>query len=126
MKTKLTFLLSLTFLFLFSGSVYGGSMSGQRWMKFCESPEPIDSLLCTFYLEGIKDMYELIDDKHIDSFLQADGRSIPLLKSCIPKGVDLEQQRLIMIKYLKDNPEKLHYEFSGLYQGKMTTTFPCK
>ncbi|MBN1577389.1 MAG: hypothetical protein JW913_12600 [Chitinispirillaceae bacterium] len=46
---------------------------------------------------------------------------------CFPsKGVENQQIARIVIKYLEDNPEKLHYSARLLLGGALVKYFPCE
>jgi hypothetical protein len=46
--------------------------------------------------------------------------------ACSPKGSTLFQIKRIVIKYLKDHPERLHYIGAVLIHHALAHTFPCK
>jgi hypothetical protein len=48
------------------------------------------------------------------------------LRVCIPKGVTLGQTRLVLEKYLTDNPDKLHESAGLLTFSAIYLAFPCK
>jgi hypothetical protein len=54
------------------------------------------------------------------------GKKYLMEKSCFPAGVDTVQEKKILMKYLKNNPEKLHERFVYTYLLVMRDTFPCK
>jgi hypothetical protein len=44
---------------------------------------------------------------------------------CIPEGVDIGQLRLVVLKYLKAHPERLHWQFNLLITLGLEEGFPC-
>ena len=119
----------IIFVFLFSflsiTPVHADSMTGQQWLNHCDSPLPIDNLNCTFYLQGIRDMFRFWNNDKMTIYRNMDGRESPVVETCIPKGVNLGQEIKIIKKYLHNNPESLHSSLSGIYSYKMAATFPC-
>ncbi|WP_448123653.1 Rap1a/Tai family immunity protein [Pseudomonas veronii] len=53
----------------------------------------------------------------------------PILKSekqvCAPKGMTNEQAARITVKYLKENPSKLHQDGSSLVVFALLDSYPC-
>ena len=95
-------------------------------MKICESPEVKDSLNCISYLGGKRDMYLIMQDPNIESYVYVNGEKHLIKKTCFPNGVTIEQQQNIMMKYLNNNPKELHERFEYIYSIVIRETFPCK
>ena len=49
-----------------------------------------------------------------------------LILACIPNQVDIDQLKLVAIKWLKKNPEKLHKKMYFLYWYIIKESFPCE
>jgi hypothetical protein len=47
-------------------------------------------------------------------------------KICLPQSVKLEQVKLVVTKYLADNPDKLHIVAHTLASRAVVDAFPCK
>ena len=45
---------------------------------------------------------------------------------CIPKGVGTRELRLVMDKYLKDHPERLHEKVSAVLGAAFAAAYPCQ
>jgi Rap1a immunity proteins len=68
------------------------------------------SALCSGYLAGVGAFQNLPDV----------GR-----RYCNPDGPTFAQLRAIVVKYLKDNPSKLHRPFIELVLEALHNAFPC-
>lgn len=44
---------------------------------------------------------------------------------CAPGSVTVDEEMKVMLKYLRDNPAKLHLEIPALYRSAMKQAFPC-
>lgn len=51
---------------------------------------------------------------------------ISMSNACIPQGVTLDQGVEIVKKYLRENPEKLHYTANALIEYALLTAYPCQ
>jgi hypothetical protein len=121
MKTKpLTFLLALTFLFLFSGNSSG--MSGNSWLKRCKGTSS-NTIICDSWTLGITRMYDLWNQ--ISLYSKENGNYHPILKTCMPKEVTLDQIKRILTKWLNEHPDKSHQEMVFLFVMIMRENFPC-
>lgn len=45
---------------------------------------------------------------------------------CVPKGVNGRELRLVMDKYLKDHPERLHEKVSVVLGAAFAAAYPCQ
>lgn len=70
------------------------------------------------YIEGAEDTTSYYNA--VDEVLQRGG---PMY--CIPRTATLGQLRLVLLKYLRDNPETLHYSAAGAIKSAFTKAFPC-
>ena len=50
----------------------------------------------------------------------------PKMGICIPDGVQREQMKKVLLKYLRDHPEKLHEPSAYLTLAAMQEAFPCR
>jgi hypothetical protein len=85
---------------------------GTKLLLACEGTV-YDQLVCIGYIQGVSDTL-LIGQKEYPG-------SMP----CAPAGTTGEQLRLIVIKALHAEPERLHYAAFGLVQGALLRAFPC-
>ena len=44
---------------------------------------------------------------------------------CIPQGVTVEQAMAVVVKYLREHPERLHLKFVDLIVAAQRKAFPC-
>jgi hypothetical protein len=49
-----------------------------------------------------------------------------LVTGCVPEEVTVGQEISIVVKYLREHPEKLHYPGSVLVNIALNEAFPCK
>jgi hypothetical protein len=45
---------------------------------------------------------------------------------CVPKGVNARELRLVMDKYFKDHPERLHEKVSVVLGAAFAAAYPCQ
>lgn len=87
-------------------------MQANKLYSLCESGSEIDRGVCDGYIMAVNDtMYS----GHLDQLFQA----------CIPQGVSPIQARLVVVKYMKTVPEKLHFVADGVVVEALAKTFPC-
>jgi hypothetical protein len=68
---------------------------------------------CYGYLMGLNDMRVL-------------SRTFPNLTAyCIPEGVTMAQVKSVVMKYLQEHPEELHYPSVRLVNSALSQAFPC-
>jgi len=44
---------------------------------------------------------------------------------CTPTGSTLSQWQAVVVKYLRDHPEQLHYSFVSLARVALSAAWPC-
>ena len=98
-----------------------GAGTGTELLLRCEGREginaPLETLLCTSYLLGYIDAYKIITRVT----LRAKQHTI-----CLPDdGLQGEQARLIVTKWLRDNPDELHESERVLIWLALRQAFPC-
>jgi hypothetical protein len=68
---------------------------------------------CYGYLMGVNDMRMLT-------------RTFPKLTAyCLPEGVTMAQVKSVVVKYLQEHPEELHYPSVRLVNSALSKAFPC-
>jgi hypothetical protein len=83
--------------------------------KNLDPAEAFDANYCIGYVEGILDTHDVY--RNWDSLSQV----------CYPEsGITLGQGIRIIVKYLNDNPDKLHLSQQWLAIGALSIAFPCK
>jgi Ssp1 endopeptidase immunity protein Rap1a len=75
--------------------------------------------LCTGYLAGLADGIEAESNA-----LLVKGKR-PVLLYCAPKNVERGQEVEIVLKYIREHPEKAHIRTAGLATIALTQAFPC-
>jgi len=82
-------------------------IDGNELQKACESESNADDGFCVGYIIGAA-----------DAFL-----SVGFICS---KGIQYGQIRKVVLKYLRNNPERLHYSANSLVGVALAEAFPCK
>lgn len=49
----------------------------------------------------------------------------PVAKLCVPPGVTYPQALRVVVRFLENNPDKLHFSFSSLTMYALTEAWPC-
>jgi hypothetical protein len=106
-KNILLYLCSLIATSAISGSTFytGNELYGKG-----ESSNQNDKTFALGYIAGVSDV--LVGDD--------------MLKTCVPENVTVGQMRDIVIKYLKDNPEKRHFTAHSNVGVALFKAFPCR
>jgi hypothetical protein len=91
--------------------------TGIDLLKQCENNTPI----CNGFVVGVVDTSQLIKNGATIDEISLGGSHW-----CLPAGVTWEQDRLILVKWLKDHPENLHYAAPSLVAAAYAEAFPCK
>jgi hypothetical protein len=98
----------LTFLVLgFPVVALGYWKTGNTIKAECGSSSLVEKSLCLGYITGVSDVFK---DTSI----------------CYPKGVTAGQIESIVIKYLNEHPDRLHYSADSLVLDALGKAFPCK
>jgi hypothetical protein len=100
------------------------SGDGNELLRDCEESlhgklvaDAIRAGTCLGYLSGIVDMHVV--------YAQSGIPNLPI--SCIPPGgVSLRQVQRVVVKYLQEHPEELHYKRFTLVNIALLHAFPCK
>jgi len=110
MKLLITLLVTLGI----SMGSYG--IDGNRLLAGCESDlKDYAHGLCVGYVIGFVESQDFIDEA-----------GTPLYPSCVPDGVKWGQLRKVIVKFLKERPEKLHFKAGALVRVSLMKAFPCK
>ena len=105
MIKKLVTLAALAML-LGSPSSYADFFPGNKLVELCDESNIYNDGVCAGYVIGISD--------------RINGEV-----ACIPDGVTSGQAVSIVKKYLKKNPEELHYTAHSLVAFALIKAFPC-
>ena len=111
---KLFVLVNLTTLgtFLSAGSnkyFYNGT----KLYNLCRAENAIDEALCEGYILGVQDA---IYSGHL-----SDHFSI-----CLPEGVEPDQIRLMLLRFIEKNPSIMNFAAEGLVAKTLETSYSCK
>ena len=85
-------------------------VSGMHWMKECSGTSTLGIHTCDAIMLGISGFHNL--------------EEVPALY-CAPKGVKFPQAKAVVLKYLKDNPARLHLPFVRLAVDALKAAWPC-
>lgn len=108
---KFLFILCLIFINLYSKKI--SFVTGNTLYQLCKSEDKRNNALCEGYIAGINDA---MSSGYLNKYFQV----------CLPEGVSTTQLRLILIKYMEQIPQKLHYVAEGIVAEALGNTFPCK
>ena len=88
-------------------------VTGNTLYQLCKSEDKRNNALCEGYIAGINDA---MSSGYLNKYFQV----------CLPEGVSTTQLRLILIKYMEQIPQKLHYVAEGIVAEALGNTFSCK
>jgi hypothetical protein len=97
----------------FVGTIHAKAawQSGNGLYQYCTAQQ---EMLCYGYVEGILDMT-----------LFAEETMRLRYSICTPQGVTSRELVDVVVKYLKNNPEKRHFTAAGEVWGALSEAFPC-
>lgn len=93
-------------------------LDGTRLYQICEhhNDDAPESIVCSYYIKGL-----------IEGMLFGSITARETVGYCPPKeGLSTEQGRLIIEKYMRDNPRLLNEQASVIAGAAMLLAFPCK
>jgi len=87
---------ALSVLMVSSAAYAAASLTGNSLQQFCAAPSgSVGDAACNHFIEGFTAGADFsTDDKAI----------------CIPKGATVSQGRLVVEKFMRENPERLHLQ----------------
>lgn len=91
--------------------------TGSTLLRMCTA-EPgdadyqMDIPFCVGYVVAIRDASQC-------------GISVNSMSSSTPKGAAVGQLMMVVVKWLKDNPDKLHFSAESLVAAALQDAFPC-
>lgn len=92
-------------------------MTGNDARAIClniEKPANIEGLICAAWINGA--VQGAVDT------ISLNGNKP---EYCEPKGIPISQYSAIFVKYLNDNPDKLHLPSIFLFHQAIAKSFPC-
>jgi hypothetical protein len=87
--------------------------NGTKLYNLCRADTPIDEALCKGYILGVQDA---IYSGHLSDHFNL----------CLPEGVEPDQIRLQLIRYIENNPNIMNFAAEGLVAKTLETTYACK
>ena len=99
------------------GSTDAGALTGTELYRACRQKAlSAGGISCIAYVRGFVDGITLGHGL---------GKTSPTVYCLSAAGLDADQARLIIQKYLRDHPESLHLEAGNLAANALTEAFPC-
>lgn len=86
--------------------------TGNEWLPRCTAE---DHLECIVYLKGFSDMHDIAK-------ILWDTRGV----WCAPEAVTYGQLRSVVVKWMRDNPQRLNDAFQVIVTQALADAFPCK
>jgi hypothetical protein len=92
------------------------ALTGAELYQEClDKSKGVEEIGCASYIRGF-----------VDGMLSGSAVERLAIKYCPPKkGTELIQARLIVEKYLREHPEKLHVQAGLLVGSALIAAFPC-
>jgi len=87
--------------------------NGTKLYNLCRAENAIDEALCEGYILGVQDA---IYSGHL-----SDHFSI-----CLPEGVEPDQIRLLLLRFIENNPDIMNFAAEGLVAKTLETSYSCK
>ena len=111
---KLVVLIYLTSIgsFLSSGSTKY-FYNGTKLYNLCRAENVTDEALCEGYILGVQDA---IYSGHLSEHFSV----------CLPEGVEPDQIRLQLIRFIENNPDIMNFAAEGLVAKTLETSYACK
>lgn len=109
---------SVAFLLAFTAnSLLAGSTTffynGTKLYNLCRSEKPLDEALCEGYILGVQDA---IYSGHLSDHFSL----------CLEEGVEPDQMRLQLLRFIENNPDIMHFAAEGLVAKSLETSYACK
>lgn len=86
--------------------------TGSHVLALCASEEPIEMIMCYGFLRGV------IGRSNLAEYLLPGSRLI-----CVPDSATNDQIRRVVVKFLEEKPESLHYDATQLVVQAMQSSF---
>ena len=87
--------------------------NGTKLYNLCRSENSIDEALCEGYILGVQDA---IYSGHLSDHFSV----------CLPEGVEPDQIRLQLIRFIENNPDIMNFAAEGLVAKTLETSYACK
>ena len=87
--------------------------NGTKLYNLCRAENSIDEALCEGYILGVQDA---IYSGHLSDHFSV----------CLPEGVEPDQIRLQLIRFIENNPDIMNFAAEGLVAKTLETSYACK
>ena len=87
--------------------------NGTKLYNLCRAENAIDEALCEGYILGVQDS---IYSGHLSEHFSV----------CLPEGVEPDQIRLQLIRFIENNPDIMNFAAEGLVAKTLETSYACK
>ena len=87
--------------------------NGTKLYNLCRAENAIDEALCEGYILGVQDA---IYSGHLSEHFSV----------CLPEGVEPDQIRLQLIRFIENNPDIMNFAAEGLVAKTLETSYACK
>ena len=87
--------------------------TGTKLYNLCRANNATDEALCEGYILGVQDA---IYSGHL-----SDHFSI-----CLPEGVEPDQIRLMLVRFIENNPDIVNFAAEGLVAKTLENSYSCK
>ena len=87
--------------------------NGTKLYNLCRAETTINEALCEGYILGVQDS---IYSGHLSDHFNV----------CLPEGVEPDQLRLQLIKFIENNPNIMNFAAEGLVAKSLETSYACK
>ena len=87
--------------------------NGTKLYNLCRAENSIDEALCEGYILGVQDA---IYSGHLSEHFSV----------CLPEGVEPDQIRLQLIRFIEKNPDIMNFAAEGLVAKTLETSYACK
>lgn len=96
---------------------WAATLTGNKLEQFCSSPTGSPGqLACVMYIQGF-----------VGGIEAGDGTKVKDKRAwCFPDGSTVGQSKLVVQKYMRDNPQDLHNEAAVVVGIALVQAFPCK
>ena len=87
--------------------------NGTKLYNLCRAENVTDEALCEGYILGVQDA---IYSGHLSEHFSV----------CLPEGVEPDQIRLQLIRFIENNPDIMNFAAEGLVSKTLETSYACK
>lgn len=87
--------------------------SGTKLYNLCRAENVTDEALCEGYILGVQDA---IYSGHLSEHFSV----------CLPEGVEPDQIRLQLVRFIENNPDIMNFAAEGLVAKTLETSYACK